>query len=94
MNAALDEELIERNPFRGLSHRCKSRGRADQAPPTHEELAQLLDACRVRRRQRDPQGAAALRREGRQGRWREAVGYGQVTGLHAARVAGAEVMAG
>jgi integrase len=47
MNAALDAELIERNPFRGLSHRVKSRGRADEAPPTHEELGLLLDACRV-----------------------------------------------
>jgi integrase len=47
MNAALDAELIERNSIRGLSHRCKSRGRADEAPPTDQELAQLLDACRV-----------------------------------------------
>jgi integrase len=47
MNAAVDRELIERNPFRGLSHRVKSRGRADEHPPTHEELGQLLDACHV-----------------------------------------------
>lgn len=45
MNAAVDAELIGRNPFGGLSHRS-SRGRADEAPPTHEELRRLLDACR------------------------------------------------
>jgi integrase len=46
MGAAVDRELLERNPFRGLSHR-RTRGRADQAPPTDTELGQLLDACRV-----------------------------------------------
>jgi integrase len=46
MNAAVDAELIGRNPFRGLSHR-NTRGRADEAPPTDEELGRLLDACRV-----------------------------------------------
>jgi integrase len=48
MNAALDAEIIERNPFRGLSHRVRrSRGRADEHPPTHEEFGRLLDACHV-----------------------------------------------
>jgi integrase len=42
-NVAVDEELIDRNPFRGLGHR--TRGRADQAPPTVEQLEQLLDGC-------------------------------------------------
>jgi len=45
MNAAVDAELVERNPFRGLGRR--GRGRADQAPPTDEEFARLLDACAV-----------------------------------------------
>jgi excisionase family DNA binding protein len=47
LNAAVDAELIDRNPFRGLGPKRKSRGRADQAPPTHEELGSLLDACCV-----------------------------------------------
>jgi integrase len=46
-NAAVDAELVERNPFRGLSHRSRSRGRSDEHPPTEEELARLLDACSV-----------------------------------------------
>lgn len=45
MNAAVDAELIERNPFRGLSRR--SRGRADDHPPTPDELTVILDACSV-----------------------------------------------
>jgi integrase len=43
LNAAVDAELIERNRFRGLGRR--GRGRADQAPPTEEELGLLLRAC-------------------------------------------------
>jgi integrase len=44
-NAAVDHELLDRNPFRGLGHR--TRGRRDQAPPTVEQLEALLDACVV-----------------------------------------------
>jgi integrase len=43
MNAAVDAELIERNPFRGCGRRV--RGRADQAPPTEQEFDRLLGAC-------------------------------------------------
>ncbi|MEA2495757.1 MAG: integrase [Thermoleophilaceae bacterium] len=43
-NHATDEdELLERNPFRGLSRR--TRGRADERPPTEAELERLLVAC-------------------------------------------------
>ena len=42
---AMDEELIERNPFRGLMR--KPTGRADQAPPTDAEFEKLLEACAV-----------------------------------------------
>jgi integrase len=42
-NAAMEDELVDRNPFRGLGRRGK--GRADMAPPTEEELEQLRDAC-------------------------------------------------
>jgi integrase len=42
---AVDEELIARNPFRGLMR--KPAGRADQPPPTDEEFRRLLDACSV-----------------------------------------------
>jgi integrase len=42
-NAAVDDELIERNPFRKLAER--TRGRADEIPPTEKELQALLDAC-------------------------------------------------
>lgn len=44
-NAALDAELLDRNPFRGLGHRTK--GRAEEPPPTDEEFAKLLAACSV-----------------------------------------------
>jgi integrase len=44
-NAAVDEERLERNPFRGLTKRTK--GRSAQNPPTAEELSRLLDACSV-----------------------------------------------
>src|SRR6185503_6571022 len=44
-NAAVDAELLDRNPFRGLTRR--SRGRSDQHPPTEDELSRLLDACAV-----------------------------------------------
>jgi integrase len=43
MNAAVDAELIERNPFRGLGRR--SKGRSEQAPPTEEEFGRLVAAC-------------------------------------------------
>jgi Phage integrase, N-terminal SAM-like domain len=39
-NAAVDAELIERNPFRGLSRR--TRGRSDEHPPTRDELDRLI----------------------------------------------------
>jgi integrase len=42
-NRAVDEELIDRNPFRGLGKRTK--GRSDEAPPTPVEFDGLLDAC-------------------------------------------------
>jgi integrase len=42
---AVDEELIDRNPFRGLMR--KPTGRANQAPPPDAEFARLLDACSV-----------------------------------------------
>jgi integrase len=44
-NQAKEDELIERNPFRGLSQ--KSKGRANEAPPTDAELGRLADACAV-----------------------------------------------
>ena len=40
---AVDEELLDRNPFRGLVR--KGRGRADEDPPTPDEFDRLLDAC-------------------------------------------------
>ena len=40
---AMDEELIDRNPFRGLVRR--GAGRSDDAPPTPDEFAQLLNGC-------------------------------------------------
>ena len=43
MNAAVDAELADRNPFRGLGRR--GRGRSDEAPPTEEEFSKLLQAC-------------------------------------------------
>ena len=42
-NQAVDQELIDRNPFRGLGRR--TRGRSDDPPPTVEELERLLGAC-------------------------------------------------
>lgn len=42
---AMDEELIERNPFRGLMR--KPKGRADEAPPTDAEFDRLCEACAV-----------------------------------------------
>jgi integrase len=41
--AAHEDELLERNPFRGLGRR--SKGRAEERPPTEEELTALRDAC-------------------------------------------------
>ena len=40
---AVDEELLERNPFRGLMR--KSEGRANQDPPTEVEMVMLLEGC-------------------------------------------------
>jgi integrase len=45
MNAAVDAELIDRNPFRGLQR--TTRGRSDDHPPTPEELKKILVACSV-----------------------------------------------
>lgn len=42
---AVDEELIERNPFRGLMR--KPKGRADEAPPTDAEFERLLEGCAI-----------------------------------------------
>lgn len=42
-NAAVDAELVDRNPFRGLSRR--SRGRSDEHPPTREEMERLVAGC-------------------------------------------------
>jgi integrase len=39
-------EVIGRNPFEAI-HGTRSRGRADDAPPTLKELGSLLDACDV-----------------------------------------------
>jgi integrase len=39
-NAAVDAELIERNPFGGLS--CRTRGRSDEHPPTKEQMDRLV----------------------------------------------------
>jgi integrase len=42
-NRAVDEELLDRNPFRGLGKRTK--GRSDDHPPTEEEFDRLLASC-------------------------------------------------
>ena len=42
---AVDEELIARNPFRGLMRKPKDRGA--EAPPTDAEFMSLLKACDV-----------------------------------------------
>jgi integrase len=42
-NAAVDRELLDRNPFRGLGHR--TRGRRDEHPPTPQEFDRLLAGC-------------------------------------------------
>jgi integrase len=39
-------EVIDRNPFEAI-HGTRSRGRADDHPPTLKELGRLLDACDV-----------------------------------------------
>lgn len=49
--AALDEELVERNPFKGLSP--TTRGRRDEHPPTREEFNRLVAACSVHDNPRD-----------------------------------------
>lgn len=43
MNQALDDELLDRNPFRGLAKRTD--GRSQQDPPTEEEFQALDAAC-------------------------------------------------
>lgn len=43
LNAAVDQELLDKNPFRGLGHR--TRGRRDEHPPTPEEFDRLLAGC-------------------------------------------------
>jgi integrase len=42
-NAAVEDELLERNPFRGLGQR--TRGRSDQDPPSRGGVRRLLEAC-------------------------------------------------
>jgi integrase len=42
-NVAVDEELIAKNPFRGLGHR--TQGRSHTHPPTVEQFERLLDGC-------------------------------------------------
>jgi integrase len=42
---ALDDELLDRNPSRGLGRRVA--GRKVETPPTPQEFAALLDACAV-----------------------------------------------
>jgi integrase len=42
-NRAVDEELLARNPFRGLGRRAGSR--AEDDPPTEEQMILLLEAC-------------------------------------------------
>ena len=44
-NTAMEDELVDRNPFRGLGRRGK--GRAQMAPPTAAEFTQLLESCSV-----------------------------------------------
>lgn len=40
---AVDAEILDRNPFRGLTPRTK--GRSEEAPPTEEEFDRLVAAC-------------------------------------------------
>lgn len=42
-NEAVDHELIDRNPFRGLGR--SGKGRSETPPPTVAELERLLDGC-------------------------------------------------
>jgi integrase len=44
-NLAVDEEIIDRNPWRGLMR--KPEGRRNQAPPTDDEFDRLVAACDV-----------------------------------------------
>jgi integrase len=44
-NRAVDEELLERNAFRGLGRR--SPGRSETDPPTEEQMILLHEACSV-----------------------------------------------
>jgi integrase len=41
----VDEELLDRNPFRGLAK--QGRGRSDEHPPTPEEWKRLYESCDV-----------------------------------------------
>lgn len=43
-NQAVEDQVVELNPFRGLTPRAKP-GRAEDAPPTVEEFDQLRTAC-------------------------------------------------
>lgn len=42
-NAAVDEELVARNPLRGLGRRTPGQSETD--PPTEAQMILLLDAC-------------------------------------------------
>jgi integrase len=44
-NVAVEDELLEKNPFRGLAR--KSAGRGEQPPPSEEDVERLLEACSV-----------------------------------------------
>jgi hypothetical protein len=60
-NAAVDAELIERNPFGGLS--CRTRGRSDEHPPTKEQMDRLVARLlRIGLVRAADAGAADLRR--------------------------------
>lgn len=44
-HAVLEDELLAKSPARGLAK--KSKGRAEEPPPTEEEFQAILDACSV-----------------------------------------------
>lgn len=43
VNDAVDLDVLDKNPFRGLSK--KGKGRSEQDPSTDEEFERLLEAC-------------------------------------------------
>jgi integrase len=45
LNVAVEDDLLEKNPFRGLARR--SPGRGELAPPSEEDVERLLEACSV-----------------------------------------------